>query len=865
MSYAVRGLRVTASGVISHGGPTGVARVGRRVEVEEETNAQSGATEWRVLASIPMASRAGRSSFALSFKEGRAVGTLMLRVRVVSGLHVLAESPPKRVRLGPVVVVRSTLRGTSVQAPPREVESVSGSPGATQIVILARGATVPSVGGALVIGVSPHAPNGLLGVVTAVSHSAAGPTTVTTRPATLEEAYSSFDAQINGTLGELASEDSSAAAHAAASIGSFADVSFSCDDPGVQHSITHTINLSELHVSAEIVIPSYSNGFSGPFINFDLGGHPKFGLGVNFGGYASCTADATANIPLADTGLFVEIGPQFTLSASGAVNINMDWEPWVNFGFSRGRGDPSNNYEAFHSDGRTTFSGNAHLSVSLALKAGISLAGRIGVGGTIGPEIIGEVSASTATGTACLTVDAQVVAELTAHANVFFDDYNFTLGTFTFGHTQLYRGCTASVSGGGSSGGDGGGSSGGGGSGGGGSGGSTGPGGTPGNALSAGGGSACALLSGGSLDCWGDNSVGQLGDGSANAVSEVPVAVSGISDAIQVSAGSDFACALLSGGRIDCWGFNSSGQLGEGTLGSETCFFSNWFCSRTPVAVVGITDATQLSVGASSACALLAGGSIDCWGEDEDGQLGNSTTTGPEACRFGFCSSRPVGVIGIVGATQVSVGGEGACALMSSGGIDCWGLDDLGQLGDGTTTTTDTCENDWPCSPSPVAVTGITNATQVNAGGGDTCALLVTGRINCWGANWEGALGDGTSTGPDSCSDTACSTSPVEVADITDATRVSVPCALLSTGGIDCWGANSFGELGDGGPTDMSSDVPVAVTGITDATQVSTGSQFTCALLSGGGASCWGANYDGQLGDGTLTESAIPVPVSGNP
>jgi hypothetical protein len=285
VSYAVRGLRVTASGVISHGGPTGVARVGRRVEVEEETNAQSGATEWRVLASIPMASRAGRSSFALSFKEGRAVGTLMLRVRVVSGLHVLAESPPKRVRLGPVVVVRSTLRGTSVQAPPREVESVSGSPGATQIVILARGATVPSVGGALVIGVSPHAPNGLLGVVTAVSPSAAGPTTVTTRPATLEEAYSSFDAQINGTLGELASEDSSAAAHAAASIGSFADVSFSCDDPGVQHSITHTINLSELHVSAEIVIPSYSNGFSGPFINFDLGGHPKFGLGVNFGGY----------------------------------------------------------------------------------------------------------------------------------------------------------------------------------------------------------------------------------------------------------------------------------------------------------------------------------------------------------------------------------------------------------------------------------------------------------------------------------------------------------------------------------------------------------------------------------------------------
>ena len=392
------------------------------------------------------------------------MGTVTLRVRVVSASHIVAKSSPKRVRLGPVLVVKSKLRPTTAQDPADVVQSVSGSPSGTQTVVLARDARVPVVGGALVLGVSTRAPDGLLGVVTSISHGAGGASSVTTRPATLEEAYSSFDAQINGTLGELANEHASTAAHAAdVSIGSFGNVGFSCDDPGVQHSITHTIDLSELHVSSEIVIPSWSNGFSGPFINFDLGGHPKFGLGVSFGGYASCTADATVNIPLADTGLFVEIGPRFTLGASGAVSVNMDWEPWVNFGFSRGRDDPSNNYEAFHNDGHTTFSGNADLNVSLALKAGISLAGRLGVGGTIGPEIIGEVSASTATRAACLTVDAEVVAELTAYADVFFDDYNFTLGRFAFGHTQLYHDCTGSGGGSGSGSGSGGGGSGGGG------------------------------------------------------------------------------------------------------------------------------------------------------------------------------------------------------------------------------------------------------------------------------------------------------------------------------------------------------------------------------------------------------------------
>ncbi len=811
VSYAVQGLRVTASGVISRNGTAGVARLGRRVELEEETNAQSGAARWRVRASARLAPQAGRNSFAVRFKAAHAVGTVTLRVRVVSGSVVLTESSPKRVRLGPAVVVQSTLRSTTIKAPPGDVESVSGSPGATQTVVLARGSKVPNVGGALILGVSTRAPDGLLGVVTAVGHAASGSTTVTTRPATLEEAYSSFDAQIDGTLGELASEDASAAAHAAVNIGSFASVSFSCDDSGVQHSITHNIDLTEITVNSEIVIPSFSNGYSGPFINFDLGGHPKFGLGVTFSGSASCTADATANIPIADTGLFVEIGPQFKLSASGAVGVNLHWEPWINFGFSRGRGDPSNNYEAFHNDGHTEFSGDANLTLSLALKAGLNLAKRVGVTGTIGPEITGTVAATTATHAACLTVDAQVKAELTAQADVFFNDYNFKLGTFTFGHTQLYHACTGSGSGGGSGGGSSGGSGGGGGSV------PPGGGGNPPRGLtpsespfesgtdsdSSFGSHRCAALRDGTVSCWGDNFKGELGNGS-DTDSSTPVQAQGITNATAVTTGLDDACALMAGGAVECWGENLFGELGDGT---DTD-------SSTPVRVSGLTSATAVSAGGATSCALLRTGTVDCWGEGSYGELGNGKTIN---------NPLPVEVSGIRGVTEIAVGSDFACALLDSGTVECWGGNKYGELGNGTHAN----------SSTPDSVPGITAATRITAGGERACATLTDGTVDCWGEAGGYAVGDDT---------------PSEVNTVKNAGEVSVDygaiCGVFTGGNIQCGSA--------------------LIGGITNALTLSADQWGGCAVIANGDVDCWGGNFHGELGNGTLNNYyGAAVQVSG--
>ena len=342
---------------------------------------------------------------------------------------------------------------------------------------------------------------------------------------------------------------------------------------------------------------------------------------------------------------------------------------------------------------------------------------------------------------------------------------------------------------------------------------------------------ACALLLGGSLECWGSTNSGELGDGTFGGpekcleygehfCSRTPVPVSGITSAISVSAGSWQTCALLSGGSVDCWG--------EGTEED----------SSTPVAMGGITDAIAVSSGFGHACALLSGGSLECWGYNSEGDLGNGTTS---------MSSTPVPVSGISSAIAVSAGFFHTCAVLSGGGVDCWGDNEYGQLGDGTETSSDV----------PVAVSGITNAITVSAGFHDTCAVLSGGSVKCWGENGLGELGDGTETSSDT---------PVAVSGVTGATAVAaggdVTCALLSGGGVDCWGANGSGELGIGSTGGVHTVATVSE--IDDATAVVAGFEYACALLSGGGIDCWGWNAEGELGSGTTENfSDVPVPVQG--
>ena len=309
-------------------------------------------------------------------------------------------------------------------------------------------------------------------------------------------------------------------------------------------------------------------------------------------------------------------------------------------------------------------------------------------------------------------------------------------------------------------------------------------------AIGAGGNHTCALLADHTVRCWGDNSNGQLGDGTrVNRLS--PVAVIGVTTATAIAAGQSSTCALLADATVTCWPV--SGSL-------------------TPMAVAGITTATAIA-GQGQMCALLADQTVRCW----------------------TSSSAPVAIDGITTATAISVGSYHACALLSDRSVRCWGANNWGQLGDGTQVS----------SASPVTVAGVNDAMAVSAGGYHTCALLVDGGIRCWGDNYTGELGDGSGS--------VKSFTPVTPVGIGPAIAISTfshhTCALLADRTIRCWGFNYYGQLGNG--TTTSSPVPVAVAGVESAIAISTGEEHSCALFADHTLHCWGRNWSGEYGDGT--------------
>ena len=347
------------------------------------------------------------------------------------------------------------------------------------------------------------------------------------------------------------------------------------------------------------------------------------------------------------------------------------------------------------------------------------------------------------------------------------------------------------------------------------------------DAVGTGAGRSCGRYHDGVVKCWGWNILGGLGNGTTTD-SWVPVPVTGIATATAVDPGDGHSpCALLSSGSVVCWGDNAQGQLGDGTTTS----------SSTPVVVAGITTASALGVGGNHACAVLSSGSVKCWGNNLYGQLGNGTTTSSPAA---------VTVTGITTAVAVGTNDYHSCALLAGGTVKCWGFGLWGQLGDGGTAFS---------SSTPVDVSGITDAVAIAAGRHHSCAVLGDATIKCWGRNQYGQLGNGTTTD---------ATTPVAVSGISDAETVSAAdhtCAVTLGGTIYCWGYNSDGQLGRG--STAGSSVPVAVIGIDSGTNVAAGHRHSCAVVSGHTPMCWGRNVSGQLGNGTTTNSTSPVTVSG--
>ena len=349
-------------------------------------------------------------------------------------------------------------------------------------------------------------------------------------------------------------------------------------------------------------------------------------------------------------------------------------------------------------------------------------------------------------------------------------------------------------------------------------------------AIAAGSYHTCAIAAGGVMACWGYNIRGQLGDGTTTG-KPTPTTVKGLPAALASSLGGDHSCALLTNGAVSCWGANHSGQLGDGTTGAN---------NATPSPAKGVVGASAIAAGDHHACAMLAGGSASCWGSNGYGAIGEGTQ-GPKAI--------PTAVKNLSGATAIASGSFHSCALLAAGGASCWGYNKWGQLGNGTTTHTSV----------PVGVKNLSNATALAGGNGHTCALLASGAVSCWGHNSFGQLGDGTVTDHPMATAVKSSSNFIAVA-----AGSGHSCGLSAAGGVSCWGRNSNGQLGDGlGGPDIKKTTPVAVKSIAGAKAITAGGVHTCALLAGGGVSCWGRNSSGQLGDGTTSSKVTAVPVKG--
>lgn len=344
----------------------------------------------------------------------------------------------------------------------------------------------------------------------------------------------------------------------------------------------------------------------------------------------------------------------------------------------------------------------------------------------------------------------------------------------------------------------------------------------------------CRLDASGAVQCWGGNLSGQLGNGT-NTDSLSPVAVTGLDGPVtEVVAGDNQTCALTTAGGVKCWGNNDNGQLGNGTLTA----------SNVPVDVTGLASGvTSLAAGDNHTCAALGTGGVKCWGWGTAGQLGAGTATS---------STTPVDVVGLPAgttATALSAAYRHTCAVLSDGSARCWGRNNDGRLGNGTFTNSNT----------PVTPVGLTSGvTAIAAGGVHTCAVQA-GAVKCWGLNGAGQLGNNS---------TATSNTPVTAVGLTEMAAVTAggthSCARSVAGSVWCWGLNQEGELGIGEPTTNNATTPRQVTALTSPqSSLSAGIQHVCSLQADQSVRCWGLNTSGQLGNGTTTRSFSPVVVLG--
>jgi alpha-tubulin suppressor-like RCC1 family protein len=364
---------------------------------------------------------------------------------------------------------------------------------------------------------------------------------------------------------------------------------------------------------------------------------------------------------------------------------------------------------------------------------------------------------------------------------------------------------------------------------------------TPGNltfrTIDAGSYHTCAITPTELAYCWGFNQDGELGTG-ATTPSTAPAAVNGGLVFRQISGGKYHSCGVTLAGDGYCWGSNLEGQLGQEAEVQ----------SLTPLLNSRAITFGSMTVGRAHTCGLTLSGIAVCWGSNITGQLGFITVT-TSVDTAGFVSTAE-------DFTHLAAGGLHTCGITTSGTTLCWGFNDRGQLGNGTTTG----------GVTPVTVSGGLVFDSLTAGYKHSCGLTAAGAAYCWGDNAYGQLGDGTTT---------ASTAPTAVAGGITFASLSAgfyhTCGITTTGEAHCWGRNTpnsvqesvGGQIGDGTTTNRSS--PTLVSGGLIFQSISAGEVNTCGVTTTSVAYCWGDNEYGQLGTGNTTSYQVPTKIINQP
>jgi alpha-tubulin suppressor-like RCC1 family protein len=380
-----------------------------------------------------------------------------------------------------------------------------------------------------------------------------------------------------------------------------------------------------------------------------------------------------------------------------------------------------------------------------------------------------------------------------------------------------------------------------------------------------------ALKSDGTVVAWGYDQFGQLGNGATTdgVFSDVPVAVAGLINVSEIAGGTSHSMARRSDGSVFTWGRDNTGQLGNGSANDGSS-------SNVPISVGTITNVVTIAAGGTHSLAARSATNLRGWGSTNYGQFGNNNVV-PDDCDPGpdviLCANTPLPITSLSNLIAVAAGELHTVGLTSDGSVWAWGDDTAGQLGNGPSAPNECTSLATLCALSPVPVSGLSNMVAVAAGDRHSIALRRDGTVWSWGSHVFFQLGNG-GTAPNTCDSGPCAISPVQVSGLTGIVAITAggthSLALRDNGTVYAWGNGTSGQLGNSASS--SSNTPVQVVGVggsgflTNVVAVTAGGDHSLALRSDGSVVSWGSDSDGQLGNGPTNDggsSNVPVVVTG--